>query len=304
MSNQLQVISENIYQMQPQFESVRADDAMNFRREAEFALQIIQGNSFTQSVAMRNPQSLQDAITNVAALNVTLNPAEKHAYLVPRDGKICLDISARGMLAAAIDCGSILWGQVKIVYAKDDYENTGISSEPIHKYIAFGDRGAKIGAYCVVKTPTGDYLTHEMQISDIYRIRERSQSYKKGSSSPWKTDEDEMIRKTVVKQASKYWPKSERMAAMAEYMNRNGEGIDFKSEQRGPTEVSADQLSVIRALLEETGTDPVAILAYASGALFSRSVDQLEQMTSGEAVKIIGALEMKKAAMAKSGGAK
>ena len=291
--NDIVVLQSQIFGLEKQFNSVKAEPSMNFRREAEFALQHLQANNFTMSTAMRNQQSLMDAINNVAALNVTLNPAEKHAYLVPRDGKICLDISARGMLAAAIDSGSIMWGQVKIVHAADTYENQGIDSEPLHKYSPFGDRGDKVGAYCVVKTPGGDYLTHEMNISDIYRIRDRSQSFKKGSHSPWKSDEDEMIKKTVAKQAAKYWPKSERMAAVADYLNRTGEGIDFKSEGKQSAEVRTDQLAEIRDLLTETETDESTVMTYASGALFNREVSFVDELTSEEAAKLIAILQQK-----------
>ncbi|SPW12827.1 Recombinational DNA repair protein (RecE pathway) [Cronobacter sakazakii] len=44
-------------------------------------------------------------------------------------------------------------------------------------------RGEVVGAYVVVKTDDGDYLTHTMRIEDIYSIRDRSEAWKK-----YKTD--------------------------------------------------------------------------------------------------------------------
>jgi recombination protein RecT len=38
----------------------------------------------------------------VAAIGITLNPASKLAYLVPRDGMVCLDISYMGLLHRAV----------------------------------------------------------------------------------------------------------------------------------------------------------------------------------------------------------
>jgi recombination protein RecT len=86
----------------------------------------------------------------------------------------------------------------------------------------------------VVKTAGGDYLTHSMPLSKVYDIRDRSEAwkaYKKDSSKtcPWVTDEEEMIKKTCVKQASKYWPKRERLDQAIHHMNTDGgEGITLK----------------------------------------------------------------------------
>ncbi len=49
-----------------------------------------------------------------------------------------------------------------------------------------------------------------MSIDEIFDIRGRSEAFKRGNG-PWKTDEGEMIRKTVVMRAYKYWPKCERL---------------------------------------------------------------------------------------------
>jgi recombination protein RecT len=85
-----------------------------------------------------------------------------------------------------------------------------------------------VGAYVVVKTDTGDFLTHAMPISAIHKIRDRSPSWKKNKSGPWATDPGEMVKKTVVKQASKYWPRRERLDNAVHHMNTDGgEGIDM-----------------------------------------------------------------------------
>lgn len=60
----------------------------------------------------------------------------------------------------------------------------------------------------VAKLPNGDYLTDVMSKDELDSIKARSASAKKGSG-PWITDEGEMQKKTVVKRASKYWPKTQ-----------------------------------------------------------------------------------------------
>lgn len=212
-----------------------ADNAVLWEKESQFAIQLFQANDYLAKAALGNPTSAQNAIINVAAIGISLNPALKHAYLVPRSSKqngkyitnVCLDISYMGLLHLAMESGSILWGQARVVRANDTFEITSLGTEPVHKYNPFAkDRGDIVGAYCTVKTSTGDYLTETMSIDEIYDIRARSESFKKGYG-PWISDLIEMIKKTVVKRANKYWPKVERLSNAIEYLNTvNGEGFE------------------------------------------------------------------------------
>lgn len=198
---------------------------VNFNQECQFAIQALQKNDFLYKVADKNRASLQNAIINVAAIGISLNPASKHAYLVPRDNMVCLDISYQGLLHLAMSTGSIKWGQARLVYANDQYTNKGIDKPPEHNYSAFGDRGAIVGAYCTVKTCDGDYLTEEMSMEQILQVRDTSRA----KNGPWSTFFDEMARKTVVKRASKYWPKVERLQSAIEYLNNEAEeGLEEK----------------------------------------------------------------------------
>lgn len=220
-------IVEFVQQQEQMFTPVITENSVDWAKESQFAIQLFQSNDYLAKIALSNPISAQNAIINVAAIGVSLNPALKHAYLVPRQGKVCLDISYMGLLNLAIESGSIMWGQSVIVRANDEFKLTGLSSEPIHNYNPFNsDRGDIVGAYCTVKTCTGDFLTECMSIEDIYKIRARSESFKR-NSGPWVSDEGEMIKKTVVKRGQKYWPKSTRLSNAIEYLNtENGEGIE------------------------------------------------------------------------------
>jgi recombination protein RecT len=234
-ANALTVISEDIYASQTQFQSVLVDKSINFEREAGFALQVLGGNDYAIKTAMGNRQSVVNAVINVAAIGISLNPAKKQAYLVPRDGRICLDISYMGLLDLAIQSGSIMWGQAELVHASDGFELNGFDKPPTHKRNPFAtDRGEVVGAYVVVKTRDGDYLTTCMQIGDVFDIRNRSSAWKSGRSCPWKTDEGEMIKKTVIKRAYKLWPKTDRLDGAVHYLNTDGgEGLAVIEEQKG-----------------------------------------------------------------------
>lgn len=240
MSNIVQVLQQDIFSHRQQFElALPAEKPLKFEAEAGFAIQSLQSNDYLAKIAMQNRQSLVNAVTNIAAIGISLNPAKKQAYLVPRDGKICLDISYIGLMDLAMATGTILWGQAIIVREKDDFQLVALDEKPSHKFNPFAKaevRGPIVGVYVVIKTHHGDYLTHTMTVDQVYAIRDRSSAWKawieKQKKCPWVTDEEEMIRKTCVKQAYKYWPKNARLEQAVHHMNTDGgEGIDFEPRQ-------------------------------------------------------------------------
>lgn len=235
MSN-IAVIEQDIFALRPHFESLAVDRSMSFEREAGFAVQIIAGNDYLLKVALGNRQSVIDAVTNVAAIGISLNPAKKQGYLVPRKGKVCLDISYMGLIDMAMATGSIRWAQAGLVYQTDVFMLNGYDRAPTHQYDPFSaNRGMLTGVYVVVKTSDNDYLTHCMSINDVYAIRNRSEAWLSGKACPWKTDEGEMVKKTCVKQAYKYWPKTERLQNAIQYLNTDGdEGIILSGQQEAP----------------------------------------------------------------------
>lgn len=213
-------IVEFVKQQEPLFVGAVTDQSVTWAKESQFAIQYFQRNGYLAKTALSNPTSAQNAIINVAAIGITLNPASKLAYLVPRDGMVCLDISYMGLLHLAQSTGSIKWGQCKLVYSNDTYESNGLDTAPTHKYNAFGDRGDVVGGYCTVKTADGDYLTEEMSLAEI----KATEATSKAKNGPWKNFWEEMARKTIVKRASKYWPRAERLDNAIHVINED-EGI-------------------------------------------------------------------------------
>lgn len=210
-------IIEFVQRQEPLFMNAATDQSVTWAKESQYAMQLFQKNDFLTKTAMANPVSAQNAIINVAAIGITLNPASKLAYLVPRDGMVCLDISYMGLLHLAQATGSIKWGQCKLVYANDTYESNGLDTAPTHKYNAFGDRGEVVGGYCTIKTPDGDYLTEEMSLAEI----KATEATSKAKNGPWKNFWAEMARKTIVKRASKYWPRADRLDNAIHVLNED-----------------------------------------------------------------------------------
>jgi recombination protein RecT len=223
----IQTITNYVYGAEDGFQSVLVDRSLNFEREAGFAIQVLTSNDYVAKLAAGDRQSVVNAVTNIAAIGISLNPAKKQAYLVPRKGKICLDISYMGLIDLAIQSGSIMWAQADLVYANDAFTLNGFDRPPTHSFNPFSkERGDMVGAYVVVKMHSGDYLTECMSREDIDAIKNRSESVKAGKQSPWDTDYGEMAKKTVVKRAYKYWPKSDRLDQAIHHLNTDGgEGL-------------------------------------------------------------------------------
>lgn len=268
----LTLITGDINAARDDFMSMLCDKSITFEREAGFAIQILSNNDYALGVATNNRASVVAAVKNIAAIGISLNPAKKQAYLVPRrpaagqPPAICLDISYMGLMDLAMSTGSILWGQAKIVRKNDTFELNGLDQLPTHKYKPFAkDRGEIIGVYVVVKTAHGDYLTHPMSIGDVEEIRDRSEAWKayvakKAKTCPWVSDPGEMIKKTCVKQAYKYWPKTDRLEKAIHHLNTDGgEGLlDINQPPPRPDNWIEIGPIIAKALLTKTDADALA----------------------------------------------
>lgn len=223
---------------------------MAYESESMFAMQAIQKNDYIYGVANNAPDSVRNAVINVASIGLSLNPATAYAYLVPRDKRICLDISYQGLIKIATDTGSIRWAKAELVYTKDNFLYKGVAVLPTHEFNPFGDRGDFAGVYCVAKTSDGDYLVETMTAEQIHEIRNRSEAYKafadgKSRQCPWVDFFGEMTKKTCIKRASKTWPKSQRgdrLQTAISILNENGEGIDFNADDSVVEHKSREQI--------------------------------------------------------------
>lgn len=244
MSNPIATITQDIYNQRDAFAAVLSEPSLNFEREAGFAVQTIQANDYMTKIAMGNRQSVVNAVTNIAAIGISLNPAKKQAYLVPRDGKVCLDISYMGLMDLAMSTGAIRWAQAEIVYTNDSFSLNGMDRPPTHSFDPFsGSRGEPRGVYVVVKTSDGDYLTETMSVDEVNAIRDRSSAWQawinKKKKCPWVTDWGEMAKKTCVKRAYKFWPKTEQLEQAIHYLNTDGnEGLASMEKPGGDPELA------------------------------------------------------------------
>lgn len=234
-------IAAVLEETQDRFLSI-APTHMKYDAEKGFAIQILKGNDYLLKAATNHPQSLQSALTNVAAIGLSLNPAVKEAYLIARNvksgngwaTKVFLEPSYMGLVKLATDSGSIKWVQANCVFANDEFTDNGPGERPTHKFNSFAtqaERGAFVGVYAVAKTADGDYLTTTMSAEEVFGIRDRSEAwkaYQEGKTKtggPWMTDFNEQAKKTVVRRQFKLLPKTN--------LNRMAYAVDISNENEG-----------------------------------------------------------------------
>lgn len=267
----------------PQFEKITSKMPLslklNYEAEQRFAIQHLQNNTYLMTVARENPASLQAAMCNLAGIGLSLNPALKFAYLIPRnfkvgqnkwESRICAEPGYMGLAQLAINTGSIKWCQARLVYAKDKYAPAAPGNLPDHIYDPFPegieDRGEIKGVYCVAKTADGDYLTDEISITRINEIRDRTEIFKKAAkdnkppSGPWVTDYAEQVLKTCVRHAYKLWPKTAQSEIMAQAVEISNENEGFEPLITSPeiSQYTADQKGYLDQLIESNNAPGMA----------------------------------------------
>ena len=221
----------------PQFEmaALKAKDMFlqlapekTWNREIVFALQIIRGSEQLQKCA---PESIRNAITNIATTGATLNPALHLAYLVQRDGKACLDFSYRGLAKLAVDSGSVLDVDAVVVHEKDEfYYEMGLDPKLVHRPHMGQDQGGMSHVYAIAILHNGIKKFLVLTKAEVDKVRKTSKGA--GSSySPWNNWYDEMARKTAVKKLYKLLPQSDRMSEAIQILNES-EGLEIQKHDK------------------------------------------------------------------------
>lgn len=289
---------ENIRQIvgriEPEFTDLaKIHNAVNFKREASFALDILKNNAYMASVAMGDQDSFKRAIINVAAIGLSLSPVSKLAYLVPRGKKICLDISCRGYIQLAVDIGSVKWVKAELVKELDVFEYQGMGKEPLHRFNPFKERGPILGGYCIAKTHDEEFIVEMMSIEEVYSIRDRSEGWKayekdKSKKTPWNTDESEMIKKTIIKRAYKSWPMTNTRQRFEKAISVSNE-VDVIDLNPTVKTLDSGALKKARSLLAQLDKSEEQFMEHAV-RVFKRNVKTLEDLTNQEINQAISML--------------
>lgn len=226
------------------------------KREISFAIQSINKSAQLQKCS---GESVLQAVLNIANVGLTLNPAAKEAYLIPRwngitqSNEACLDPSYIGLVKLLTDTGSVKSMVCQLVYEGDTFEIDLANniSPVIHKpELSSGKRGSMKGVYALATLSDGTRQVEWMDKDEVEQIRGRSETYKafvanKIKSCTWASDFGEMARKTVIKRIYKYLPRSEKAAVLDRAIELDN--VDYMASDK--------QIELIENLLRSSTMD-------------------------------------------------
>ena len=152
-----------------------------------------------------------------------LEPDNQRAYLIPYGNTCTLIVSYKGLVELMRRAGDVASIHADIVCDNDEFShNMGVIER--HSYDLKTARGEMFAAYCQVTFKDGAKQSAIMSKAEINAIRDRSKS---GSNGPWKTDFNEMAKKTVVRRVSKMITLSPEIMQAVENSERSEFG-DFR----------------------------------------------------------------------------
>jgi recombination protein RecT len=175
-----------------------------------FTRMVLSALSTNPKLAVCTPKSFLGAMMAAAQLGLEPNTPLGQAYLIPYKNKgideVQFQLGYKGLIDLAYRSGEVELVQAHVVYENDAFEcEYGLEPKLVHKP-ADKDRGEPIKVYAMFKTKSGGYGFEVMSMDDVRRHAEKySQAYKTGFS-PWKSNFEEMAKKTVLKKVLKYAP--------------------------------------------------------------------------------------------------
>lgn len=164
----------------------------------------------TPALQQCTPISFLAALMNAAQLGLEPNTPLGQAYLIPYKNKgkfeCQFQIGYKGMIDLAYRNGQMQTIQAQAVYENDEFfYEYGLEPKLVHRP-AFSDRGELVYFYGIFRTVNGGYGMAVMSKADMDIYAKTYSKAFDSSYSPWKTNYEEMAKKTVIKMALKYAP--------------------------------------------------------------------------------------------------
>lgn len=183
-------------------------------------------HSIALSAAMNDP-NLRDcsmrskllALNECCMLGLVPDKNLGHVWLVPfnvkgPDGKytkvVQLIPGYKGYIELGRRSGMLTTVEADVVYLNDHFIYRK-GTDPVVEHIPWMVQGAeeagpKVGAYCVSRIrDEANAVLEFMSVHQLQKIRDASLRRSHGTG-PWRTDEEMMDRKTVIRRAAKVWP--------------------------------------------------------------------------------------------------
>lgn len=175
-----------------------------------FTRMVLSAISTNPKLGSCTPASFLGAMMSAAQLGLEPNTPLGQAYILPYQNKGVLEaqfqLGYKGLIDLAYRSGEVEVVQAHIVYANDKFEcEYGLEPKLTH-IPADKDRGEAVKVYAMFKTKSGGYGFEVMSMEDVRIHAEKYSKAYSTSFSPWKTNFEEMAKKTVLKKCLKYAP--------------------------------------------------------------------------------------------------
>lgn len=179
-----------------------------------FTRMVLTALSSSPKLQACTPMSFMGAMMQAAQLGVEPNTPLGQAYLIPYGGVCQFQLGYKGLIDLAYRSGEVSSIQAHEVHENDVFEYEYGLDPKLRHVPAQTDRGPVTFYYAVLKLKNGGVGFEVMSRDDMETFaRKKSKAYNNG---PWKTDFDEMAKKTVLKKVLKYAPlKTEFARAVA-----------------------------------------------------------------------------------------
>lgn len=166
-----------------------------------------------------DPNSIAKAVYQCAQLGLMPGPLG-HVYIIPYGGvatvipgyKGLIELARRSKRFGPVSVDLVFRGE-EFVYWNDE-RGRHFKHVPDFK-IRYADNATLLCGYCIAYID--DYPQPEiMAAEDIWAIQTKALDKAGTRNTPWKTDVDEMQKKTILRRASKMWPLTTELAEALE----------------------------------------------------------------------------------------
>ena len=156
------------------------------------------------------PTSFLGAMMTSAQLGLEVNTPLGQAYVLPYMNHGTMEaqfqLGYKGLIDLAYRSGEVEVIQAHVVYENDEFTcEYGLEPKLTHKP-ADSNRGEPVKVYAVFKTKSGGFGFEVMSMDDVRRHAAKYSKAYGSNFSPWKTNFEEMAKKTVLKRVLKYAP--------------------------------------------------------------------------------------------------
>ncbi|TXH59015.1 MAG: hypothetical protein E6Q97_00970 [Desulfurellales bacterium] len=184
------------------------------RRALLVAMQVVNSNPYLLKCSI---ESFFECLLTASELKLLPGPMQECAF-VPFAGKVKFVPMYQGLVKLCFNSGTVKSLTANVVYEADEFDFQ-LGSDQFLRHKPFlgprSERGERTCVYSCIRTAWGDSQIVVLPISFVEGVKARSPAAKR-SDSPWSNgnpdDYDAMARKTALKQALKFVPKSSELA--------------------------------------------------------------------------------------------